>query len=169
MEQQTGDQTVTETTTANPLGEYAGRQVSRATCEIRGTGSGLEKSMHMPPQILEPGGTYDIVLRCFVDKHRHDYDEDHDAFTLVNMLVAQTATIVEPGEAADKALDEAADRIAERRAQAEAAKRAAKGEDPLPFEAGQDPPDAAEQAIGDRTPLDDVADLEAEADQGDEQ
>lgn len=163
------------------LGEYAGRKVARATIEIRGTGSGLEKGLHLPPMVLDPGETYDVVLRCTVDKHRHDLDDEDGTFVLVNMLKAETATIVEPGEAADKALDDAEQRVAERKADAEAAKRAERGEDPLPFDGdrvglGKPDLDAAEQAIRGRanyvdgepaeswrTPLDDVTDFEEAA------
>ena len=131
-------------TTHEPaLGYYQDKPVTDASLEVRGTGSGLDKSLHLPQLDLAPG-TYDVVFRCTLDKHRHELNDDGESWTLVYLMKADAATIPDPGQAADSALDTAEERIAARRAAEEERKRAEKGEEPLPF-----PDNGEPQQVGD--------------------
>lgn len=77
------------------LGDYEGHDVVTATVSIRNTGHGLEEAMQVDPVKLPLGTTHYIVLECEVEKHRFDPVKDTDDLTLVNMLKAGRATIVD--------------------------------------------------------------------------
>ncbi len=87
-----------ETTTEEKpyqLSEYQGHSVTGATVSIRNTGDGLSKAMQVDPVELELGGTVYVVLECEVEKHRYEPADFAEDLTLVNMLKAGAATIVD--------------------------------------------------------------------------
>lgn len=89
------------------LGYYLNRPVTGATLQIAGTGAGLDRGLDMPQVALQPGDHYDVVLRCVVTEHRHEFSEEFDAYQLVNRLKAVTATIPQSGETAADAITRA--------------------------------------------------------------
>lgn len=141
--------------TGPPLGYYLERPVQGATLQITGTGASLDKGLAMGPVALDPGSEVDVVLRCKVTEHRHEFDEDFDAYQLVNRLKAEAATIVEAGQVASEALDQAEEVIARRKSEAERRKREESGELELPLGDGEP------QTVGDV--LDDVIGTAEEA------
>jgi hypothetical protein len=102
--------------TDKKLGIYKGHDVLNAAVQIRNTGDGLSEAMGVDPVELELDATVHVVLECTVEKHRYDPIKDGaGALTLVNMLKAGRATIIE-GEllaAIRGALDEQEKAIAE--------------------------------------------------------
>lgn len=92
------------------IADYEGHAVTGATVSIRNTGDGLSKAMRVDPVKLELGQTVYVVLECEVEKHRYDPADFADDLTLVNMLKAGRATLVDQA-VVRKALDEQEQRI----------------------------------------------------------
>lgn len=85
------------------LADYDGHPVLNATMQIRNTGDGLSKALAVSPVKYPIGDTLHVVLECSVEKHRYE-PQDGNALTLVNMLKAGRATVVDTA-AIRKALD----------------------------------------------------------------
>ncbi len=90
--------------TDNILDDYDGHPVLNATMQIRNTGDGLSKALAVAPVKYPIGDTLHVVLECVVEKHRYEDTGDANALTLVNMLKAGRATVVDTA-AIRKALD----------------------------------------------------------------
>lgn len=98
------------------LTRYKGVDVSSSTVSIRNTGDGLSHAMEVDPIELPVGSTVHVVLECEVEKHRHEPATrgQYDELTLVNMLVAGRATIVDAA-LVQAHLDKQAERIKQHR------------------------------------------------------
>lgn len=147
-------------TPAPPLGYHQGLPVTGASIEVRGTGSGLDKSLYLPDIDLEPG-RYDVVFRCDLDKHRYELNPDGEWWTLVYLMKAEAATLPEVDQTAATALDTAETKIAERKSEQERRKREEQGQGELPLD--DDGPRGGEpEQVG--SALDDALQMAADAD-----
>src|SRR5687768_17125285 len=81
--------------TKTGLSKFEGKDVASVTASIRNTGDGLSESMATDKVELHHGDEVFVVLRCLVEKIRHDPIKDSSALERVHMMKALDATIVD--------------------------------------------------------------------------
>lgn len=89
------------------FGTYKGRDVIQTSVSIRNAGDGLSKALGIEPREFSPGETVMVLLECEWNGETHQPIKDTDAFQLVTILRASTATLVDTAQAR-KALDQQA-------------------------------------------------------------
>lgn len=97
---------------ANKLTKYRGREVLSTGVEIRNAAGGLNAALKVDPEEYEVDDEITVVMRCVVDKHRHEKVKDTDGLRLVHILSANEAAVIDDAIVA-AALDEQAKRIEE--------------------------------------------------------
>lgn len=94
------------------LSKFEGKQVVTAGLEIRNAAGGLNEALKVDPEEWHGGDEVHVVLRCTVDKIRHDPVKDMDAWKRIHILTASDATVID-GTLVEEALTEQAKRIEE--------------------------------------------------------
>lgn len=92
------------------LSPFEGRDVGSAGIEIRNAAGGLNQAMKVDPEEWHHGEEITVVMRCKVEKIRHDPIKDTDSLKRVHVLDASEATVIDDSLVA-AALDAQAQRI----------------------------------------------------------
>lgn len=100
------------------LSKYRGRDVLSIGVEIRNAAGGLNDALKVDPVEYEVDDEITVVMRCVVDKHRHEKVKDTDGLRLVHILSANEAAIVDDALVAE-VLDRQSKRIEQAKIQRE--------------------------------------------------
>ena|SRR5687768_10310016 len=92
------------------LSKYRGRDVLSIGVEIRNAAGGLNDALKVDPEEYEVDDEITVVMRCVVDKHRHEKVKDTDGLRLVHILSANEAAVIDDALVAE-VLDRQSKRI----------------------------------------------------------
>lgn len=94
------------------LASFEGREVLGVGIEIRNAAGGLNEALNVDPAEWHKDDEITVVLRCKVEKIRHDGIKDTEAWKRVHIVTATAATVID-SDIVDEQLAEQAKRIEE--------------------------------------------------------
>jgi len=129
------------------LGDFEGDAVESVGIEIPSAAGGLRDALAIDPIVMHKDDESMVLLRCKVQKIRHDPVKDSDGWRRVHILETTSATIVD-GDVFEEALAAQAERIEKAKAEEQRRKDAEAGQGRIDDAAVDAAHDAGDHAGG---------------------